>query len=729
MPKARKSCETQHDLNNHLLKYPPVSSKAPYFLHGADYNPDQWLHMPNILEEDYRLMKLAKCNVMSVGIFAWSSIEKEEGIFNFGWLDSTMDNLHKHGIHVMLATPSAARPAWLSKKYPEILRTRENRVRNLHGGRHHHCLTSPICRDKVRFFNTKLAERYKNHPALLAWHVSNEYGGQCHCELCQAKFREWLKKKYDGDLDKLNKAWWANFWSHTYTSWDQIESPAPHGEYSIMGLHLDWKRFTTDQTIDFFKNEIQPLRETTPNIPVTTNFDEYVNIENGIDYWKFAPYVDFISWDNYPYWHGERPNPVEASRRAFIHDINRSLKDGKPFTLMESSPSATNWQPVGKLRQPGMHLLASLQAVAHGSEAVQYFQWRKSRGSYEKLHGAVVGHCGHENTRVFDDVKQVGEILSKITPVLGTSIEPEVAVIYDWENFWALSVCIGPRRDKKDYFETCQSHYRAFWENGIPVDVINTDCDFSKYKVLVAPMLYMVRPGVGERIEEFVKNGGTFITTYLSGIADENDLCFLGGFPGPLRKVTGIWSEEIDCLYDQNVNYVVLLDDYEREFRPGPAEDHYCKTELGVRHEYEAQVFCDLIHCETARPLAVYKEDFYAGRPALTVNDFGKGKAYYIAFRNNHEFLSDFYNALICRFSARGISLKKVLNTELPYGVTAQMRTDGRKDYVFISNYGSRPETIDLGNTAYRDMVSGNTLAGNVNIKPYGILILERVAD
>ncbi len=757
MPKAPKTGEIHRNSNSRPLKYPPISTKAPMFLHGADYNPDQWLHMPEIIQEDYRLMKLAKCNVMSVGIFAWASIEKQEGVFDFGWLDNTMDNLYSNGVYVMLATPSAARPAWLSQKYPEVLRTRANRVRNLHGGRHNHCLTSPVYREKVRIINTKLAERYKSHPALIAWHVSNEYGGQCHCELCQAKFREWLKQKYNGNLDKLNKAWWTNFWSHTYTSWDQIESPAPHGEYSIMGLDLDWKHFTTDQTIDFFKHEIRPLREITPDIPVTTNFDDYVNIENGIDYWKFAPHVDFVSWDNYPYWHGKRPNPIEGSRRAFIHDMNRSLKYGKPFTLMESSPSATNWQPVGKLRRPGMHVLASLQAIAHGSESVQYFQWRKSRGSYEKLHGAVVGHSGHENTRVFRDVKQVGEILSKITPILGTSVEPEVAVIYDWENSWAISVCKGPRRDKKDYFETCQSHYRAFWENGIPVDVINMECDFSKYKVLVAPMLYMVRTGMGERIEEFVRTGGIFVTTYLSGITDENDLCFLGGFPGPLRKVTGIWSEEIDCLYDHDVNYVVLLDDFEYEFSANLNHSNNCKMNspanpecdvrgkqqfpgnkasqqanaqmaMHDRREYKTEVFCDLIHCETARPLAVYKQDFYAGRPALTVNDFGKGKAYYIAFRNNHEFLSDFYKALTCSLKAKGISLKKVLDTDLPYGVTAQVRTDGQKDYVFISNFSLNERTVDLGDTTYRNMVNENIVRGRVNIKPYGILILERDA-
>lgn len=707
------------------LKYPPISRKTPFFLHGADYNPDQWLHMPKILEEDYRLMKLSRCNVMSIGIFAWSSIEKEEGKFDFSWLDRTMDEMYENGISVMLATPSAARPAWLSQKYPEVLRVREDRVRNLHGGRHNHCLTSPIYREKVQIINAKLAQRYKDHPALIAWHVSNEYGGQCHCELCQDQFRRWLKEKYHEDLDELNRAWWTSFWSHSYTDWNQIESPAPHGEHTIMGLSLDWKRFTTYQTIDFFKHEIEPLRKITPDIPVTTNFDDFVDIENGIDYWKFAPHVDFVSWDNYPYWHGEWPDPVEGGRRAFIHDINRSLKQGRPFAMMESSPSSTNWQPVGKLRRPGMHVLSSLQAIAHGSDTVQYFQWRKSRGGYEKLHGAVVDHCGHENTRVFRDVTQVGDVLSKLTPVLGTSVCPKVAVIYDWENSWAISTSIGPRRDRKDYFETCQSHYRTFWENGIPVDVVNMDCDFSKYDILVAPMLYMVRTGVGSRIEEFVQKGGIFVTTYLSGMVDENDLCFLGGFPGPLRKVTGIWSEEIDCLYDDDVNHVSFLHDVRPDAVLNGKEEQV-KEGNAIEKNYEARVFCDLIHCETAKPIAVYTTDFYAGRPAVTINHLGKGECYYIAFRNNKEFLQDFYNALIQDLYQEGVHLERAIDTDLPYGVTAQLRTDGQKDYVFISNFDSSPKVVPLDDNVYTDLLTGTAVSRTVKLRPYAMAILER---
>ena len=253
------------------MKYPPINPKLPHFIHGADYNPDQWLDYPEVLAEDLRLMKLANCNAMSVGIFAWAALEPEEGRFEFGWLDRVMDQLAANGIYAILATPSGARPAWLSQKYPEVLRVEADRKRILHGNRHNHCYTSPVYREKVEIINTKLAERYKEHPALLVWHVSNEYGGECHCALCQEKFRAWLRNKYQ-TLTALNQAWWTAFWSHTYTDWSQIESPAPHGEGSNHGLNLDWKRFVTHQTLDFFKHECAPLRAITPTVPVTTNF-------------------------------------------------------------------------------------------------------------------------------------------------------------------------------------------------------------------------------------------------------------------------------------------------------------------------------------------------------------------------------------------------------------------------------------------------------------------------
>lgn len=686
-----------------IRRYGPINEKCNSLLHGADYNPDQWMDTPEIWDEDMRLMKLAGCNVMSVGIFSWSSLEPEEGRFEFGWLDTILDKLAQNSVYAILATPTGAKPAWMSQKYPEILRVQENRQRNLHGQRHNHCFTSPVYREKAAIINRKLADRYKDHPALLAWHISNEYGGECHCELCQEAFRNWLKKKYHNSLEELNHAWWTGFWSHRFNDWSQLESPSPQGENLIHGLNLDWKRFVTDQTIDFYKNEIKPLRELTPNVPITTNF---MGTYTGLNYWKFAKEVDVVSWDSYPAWHNDYSKTWEvAADVSFTHDINRSLKGGKPFMLMESTPSHVNWQPVCKLKRPGMHLLSSIQAVAHGSDTVQYFQWRKSRGSSEKFHGAVVDHCRHEHTRVFADVAQVGEVLKKLGKVVGTTVKPEVAIIYDWENRWAIDDAQGFSMDRRNYEKTCKEHYRTFWSKGIPVDVIDMDCDFSSYKLLVAPMLYMIRPGVGERIEAFVKNGGSFVTTYATGYVDENDLCFQGGFPGPLRKVTGIWAEEIDSLYNSDSNAIALSED--------------CMP--GLMREYKAVDFCELIHAETAQTLGVYIKDFYAGRPALTVNLFGEGKAWYMASRFDEGFLKDFYTSLIAE-----LGLKKVLATELPPGVTAQVRSDGFNEYIFVMNFSEEQRIVDLGEGKAEDMLTGEKGLTSVLLKPYGVAVLRK---
>lgn len=686
-----------------IRRYGPINEKCNSLLHGADYNPDQWMDTPEIWDEDMRLMKLAGCNVMSVGIFSWSSLEPEEGRFEFGWLDTILDKLAQNSVYAILATPTGAKPAWMSQKYPEILRVQENRQRNLHGQRHNHCFTSPVYREKAAIINRKLADRYKDHPALLAWHISNEYGGECHCELCQEAFRNWLKKKYHNSLEELNHAWWTGFWSHRFNDWSQLESPSPQGENLIHGLNLDWKRFVTDQTIDFYKNEIKPLRELTPNVPITTNF---MGTYTGLNYWKFAKEVDVVSWDSYPAWHNDYSKTWEvAADVSFTHDINRSLKGGKPFMLMESTPSHVNWQPVCKLKRPGMHLLSSIQAVAHGSDTVQYFQWRKSRGSSEKFHGAVVDHCRHEHTRVFADVAQVGEVLKKLGKVVGTTVKPEVAIIYDWENRWAIDDAQGFSMDRRNYEKTCKEHYRTFWSKGIPVDVIDMDCDFSSYKLLVAPMLYMIRPGVGERIEAFVKNGGSFVTTYATGYVDENDLCFQGGFPGPLRKVTGIWAEEIDSLYNSDSNAIALSED--------------CMP--GLKREYKAVDFCELIHAETAQTLGVYIKDFYAGRPALTVNLFGEGKAWYMASRFDEGFLKDFYTSLIAE-----LGLKKVLATELPPGVTAQVRSDGFNEYIFVMNFSEEQRIVDLGEGKAEDMLTGEKGLTSVLLKPYGVAVLRK---
>lgn len=683
-----------------MNKFPPLSEKVPGLMHGADYNPEQWVNYKGMVEKDVELMKQANCNIMSVGIFSWSKLEPEEGKYQFTWLDEVLNKLYAQGIHVFLATPSGARPAWLSQKYPEVLRVGRNRVQALHGGRHNHCLSSPAYRRKVSEINRELAQRYAHHPAVIGWHISNEYSGECHCSRCQSDFRDWLQQRYQ-TLDQLNEAWWSDFWSHTYSDWSQIESPAPQGEVSIHGLNLDWRRFCSTQATDFCAQEIAPLKAANPDLPATTNFMEYFY---DYDYWQMSKVIDFISWDSYPMWHNRQDETGLACYTAMFHDLMRSLKQGKPFVLMESTPSVTNWQPISKLKKPGMHILSSLQAVAHGADSVQYFQWRKSRGSVEKFHGAVIDHSGRLDTRVGKEVSELGRLLAAMAPVAGSRVEARVAIIFDWESRWAMDDAQGPRNAGLHYEQTVVDHYRPFWEQGIAVDIINADCDLSCYKLVVAPMLYMVREGFAARAEAFVRQGGQFVASYWSGIVNESDLCHLGGFPGPLRSLLGIWAEEIDSLTDDETNSIRGV--------PG--------NELGLQGSYQARHLCELINLEGATAQAVYGGDFYAGRPALTVNHFGEGKAWYVASRNDAAFQSDFLMAI-----AQQLGLPRALDTALPPGVTAQRRTDGDSEFIIVQNYSDKAKDVALP-AEYVDMTTAVTLQGEMTLAPWGCRILTR---
>ena len=653
-----------------ITRYPPIVAKVPHMLHGGDYNPDQWIKWKDtIWKEDMRLAKLAGINSLSVGIFAWAALEPQEGVYRFEWLDEVMDLLAGNGITAVLATPSGARPAWMSRKYPEVLRVNARRERNLHGERHNHCLSSPVYREKTLAMNTRLAERYRNHPALGVWHISNEYGGECHCPLCQEQFRAYLQRKY-ATLDALNAAWWNSFWSHTYTDWAQVESPGPLGETNTHGLNLDWKRFTTEQFVDFYCHEIKPLRELTPGVPCTTNL---MGTYPGIDYPRLAEVLDVVSWDAYPQWTGTERDLDIALWAAFCHDLNRSLKGGKPFMLMESSPSATNWRPVAKLHRPNVHMLQSMLAVAHGADTVQYFQFRKGRGASEKFHGAVVDHEGTENTRVFRDVAAVGERLKTLDDVVGTAVPAKAALIYDWNVRWALDDIKGMLQSKTGYEGTVMAHYAALRAEGINVDIIDSRGPFDRYDLVAAPMLYMLREGVADALGAFVQRGGTLAATYATGYVNETDLCFLDGFPGPLKDVLGIWCEEIDALYPEDSNSI----EWE-----------------GKR--YRAFDLCELIHTKGAETLGVYGSDFYAGRPALTRNVYGKGRAYFTAARTGPDFLRAFYGALLDEAQIKRI-LEPAKQAALPPEVFVRSRSGGKREHIFVMNTGPKALTVDAG--------------------------------
>ncbi len=663
-------------------------------LHGADYNPDQWLDYPEVLARDLELMKESKVNCVSMPMFAWAKLEPEEGVYDFDWLEEIINKLYDNGVYTILATPTAAKPNWMSNKYEEIRRVNRYGQRELPGRRHNHCYTSPVYREKSRAINTLLAERLASHPGVILWHLSNEYNGECFCDLCINAFRGWLKDKY-GTLDKLNHEYWSAFWSHTYTDWDQIHPPFAHADSDVHALNLDWKRFVTYQTIDFMKSEIDAVRTVNPDIPVTTNL---MGFYEGLNYFKFAEDLDVVSWDSYPIWHSDDDQSPQriALHTAMAHDLMRSIKR-EPFLLMESTPSMTNWQAVSRLKRPDMHMLSSLQAVAHGADSVQYFQWRKSRGSSEKFHGAVVDHSGRNDDRVFLEVKVLGNRLETISELQGSQVESKVAIVFDWENRWAIKDSRGPRNSGIHYEDTVEEHYRFFREKGINVDIVDSESTLDRYSLVIAPMLYMLRDGFADKLKTFARNGGRLVGTYMTGLVNENDLVYLGDLPGEgLNEVFGIRREEIDALYDHQSNQMKMTDE---------KGVHYKLTEL-----------CELIHLEGAEVKAVYAEDFYAGMPVLTRHQYGQGEAYYLAARASIDFLRRFYGELVTE-----LGIDQTMFTDLPTGVFVSERT-GDKRYYFLQNFTT--ESHEVASTdILLDLESGEE-GTTWTLKPYQCRVL-----
>lgn len=637
-----------------MEEYRSFSDKIRKIPYGGDYNPEQWTE--DMWQEDMRLFRLAGIDCVTLNVFSWAVLQPSEDEYRFERLDRIMDLVRENGLQVIMATSTGAHPAWMARKYPEVLRVNFSGMRRKFGSRHNSCPNSPVFRKYAAKLAGKLAERYHGYENIIAWHVSNEYGGECYCENCERAFREWLKKKY-GTLEELNRAWDTAFWGHTFYDWEEIVLPNGLSEHfdmehtNFQGISLDYKRFFSDSLLENYCAEYEEIKKISPDIPVTTNL---MGFYKGLDYQKWAGHLDFASWDNYPAF------GAPASAAAMAHDLMRGLKQGAPFALMEQTPSVTNWHPYSTLKRPGVMRLWSYQAIAHGSDSVLFFQMRRSIGACEKYHGAVIDHAGHENTRVFREVQALGGELKKLgSSLLGSRVKAQAAIVVDWDNWWALEYSAGPSRDLK-YLEEVGRCYEVFYEKNIPVDIISVSDPLDGYSLVAAPLLYMVKEGFREKLEKFVKGGGTLLSGFFSGIVDEHDLVCPGGYPGRLRDVLGIWVEETDA----------MSPDMKNSF-----------TWEGKR--YECGLLCDILHTRGAQALASYEKEFYAGSPALTVNRYGRGLAYYAATRGDREFYRDFVGK-----AAKDAGIAPVWE-EIP-GVEVCVRQDARRRFFFFLNHGEQ---------------------------------------
>ncbi len=671
--------------------------------HGADYNPEQWPE--TIRAADPELMRAANLSAVSLGIFAWSTIEPEPGRFDWTMLDEAFSRLHRGGLRIALATPSAAHPRWLSALHPETVACDANGARRRPGGRQAFCPTSPVFRARVGAIDTALAERYGRHPALALWHIGNESMSGCWCDLCVAQWRVWLERRY-GSLAELNRQWWTAFWSQTFSSWDEVIPPYANSDGST-GQWLDWRRFQSHQLCELLKHEIACVRAHSPSVPTTSNL---MGFYPWVDYAQVADVVDLVSWDSYPAVGGD------PSLTSLTHALMRGLKPSAPWLLLEQTPSATNWQEHATLKPPGLLRAESFQAVAHGSDSVMYFQWRRGRGANEKFHGAILEHSGRDDARVFREVSALGAELARVGPrVAQTQAAPaRVAILHDWENRWALEKG-APARDKR-YIETIHRHYRALWRQNIAVDVTRSDADWSQYRLLVVPMLYLLKTGAfpldgapeelaaridfPARLATWMRAGGTCVASYLTGIVDESDLAFTVGYPGPLGPLFGVRVEETDNRRAGDANRLVL--------DPPLA---------GMRNEYPCERWFDLVRAEGADVLATYGDGWYAGTPCLTSNHFGAGRGIWLGTDADDAFLEDFYRG---RCADAGIApLVAAVD-----GVEAQERVGAAERLLFLINHADTSRTIMLGDRVGTDLLSGRSVSEAITLAARGVAII-----
>ncbi len=663
--------------------------------YGGDYNPEQWPE--SVWLEDMRYMKEAGVNLVSIGIFSWAKLQSAPGVFHFGWLDRLMDLLAKNGIMADLATATVSPPAWLIKLHPEILPTLADGSRQWHGSRQHYNPSSSAYRAACAELVTALATRYKDHPALAMWHINNEYA--CHVPAdygneTAAAFREWLKQRH-GSLEALNAAWGTAFWSQHYYDWSEIIPPRAMPSFQNPGQCLDFARFSSDALLECCLVEQRILRAITPDKPVTTNFMEWVK---ALDYRKWAEHLDFTCLDIYP-------EPTGSSRPlAQNADMTRSWRPDVPWFIMEQVTTHVNWRSRNATKRPGLMRLWSYAAIARGADGICFFQWRQARAGAEKFHGSMLGHGDPATQRCFQETKQLGNELAHLGEIAGSKIRAETAIYFDQQNWWALELPSKPNADLK-YNRGVENFYTPLLRANLAVDFAFAVSDLSRYKVVFAPALYLVAPGVAEKLEAFVAAGGQLVLTYFSGIVDEHDRVHLGGYPAPFRQLLGLEVEE----------WAVPPDDRASSLAITPAG-----AALGLPGKLASSFWAEAIRAEGCEVLATFTEGYLAGRPALTRRAHGKGHAWYLGT----ELDAAGYAALVKTVTDTA-GLRPPLAAPADVEVVERHAADGTR-YAFVLNHRDEPVTVSDPSLRGRELLSARDLAGALELPPLGVAIVRR---
>lgn len=656
--------------------------------YGGDYNPEQWPR--EVWDEDVRLMKDAGVNLVTLAVFSWGRLETADGEYDFGWLDDIMDLLHANGIGVDLATPDAVPPAWLIAKYPDILPVLADGSTFGFGSRQHFDVSHPVYQAKSRAIAEKMGERYAGHPALCMWHINNEYGPVSYGPHADRAFREWLQAKYSS-LDDLNSSWSTDVWGQVYSDWAQVNAPAQPRTWSNPSRRLDYHRFTSDSMLAHYRTQRDILRRFTPGLPIVTNFMRFYKNN---DYWAWAAEEDAAALDIYP-----DPREQDAHVAAALNfDLMRSLRNGQPWLVMEQATAAVSQWSVNVSKLPGKMRLGSYQAIAQGADSILFFQWRQARGGTERFHSGMVNHAG-PNTRVFREVCELGRELKGLSGVAGTRSAAKVAIVFDWDCWWALELGNLPRSDLS-YPQEVLRLYRPFFDANFPVDFVHAGSDLSGYSLVVLPASYLLTDQAAQRIEDFVSGGGRLVASYLSGIVNQDNTIRLGGYPGALRNVLGAWSEEL---------------------HPLAGDGEAVKLSTADGGTASADYWTEHLHTTGADVLATYASGRLAGAPAVTRNTFGAGTAVYLSARVDNTFLEQL---LATEREAAGIRPE----LSAPRGVQVRRRTGNGSSYLLVLNHNDAPAGVEVG-AGGTDLLTGTDVTGTVELAANGVLVIEEASS